>query len=181
MSQSELVTRPEPSYRLIPLTKGYRALVDECDYERVMQYKWNARIFRHPDGSVKVIYGGRQDYALGRRKPVFHALHRFILGVTDPKVQVDHIDHDGLNCRRENLRATTLLPNRWNRRKNFNNKSGYKGVGSLPDGNYRARISVLGKLIHLGVRNTAEEAARLYDAAAQEHFGEFACLNFPAA
>jgi hypothetical protein len=104
-------------------------------------------------------------------------LHRFILGITDPKIRVDHQDGDGLNCRRSNIRVSTPSLNTANAGKRPGSNP-YKGV--LKRGSrWIARIKVNYTSRHLGTFDTPEEAARAYDRAAVETFGEFARLNFP--
>jgi hypothetical protein len=89
-------------------------------------------------------------------------------------LQVDHIDGDGLNNRRSNLRVATKQQNNWNVKRDGRLK------GVYPSGTrWAARINLNGKEIHLGVHATIEEAAHVYDAAAIHYFGEYACLNFP--
>jgi hypothetical protein len=106
-------------------------------------------------------------------------LHRFLLGVTDPKILVDHRDRDGLNNQRENLRIATNSQSNANQRKITGGSSRFRGVSRASKRRWRAVIRVNGKNIRLGRFNDEVEAALAYDAAAREHFGEFANLNFP--
>ena len=144
------------------------AIVDDADYESVMaEGKWHAV---RPSGAT--FYASRR-----ARQPsqVAHwALHTFLTGWP----LVDHINGDGLDNRRANLRAATPAQNGMNRTIGRNNTSGYKGV-VRNRANWRARLETGGRIIQLGTFGTREEAARAYDAAAVEHFGEFALLNFP--
>lgn len=154
-------------YKGIPLNRGYFALVDDEDYERVMQFKWSYRISR---GHV---YACRMDYASsGERTSV--PLHRFIVGASKG-VFVDHIDGDTLNCRRYNLRQCSNAENLRNRGAQKNNKSGYKGV-CWANGiqKWMAQIKVNRKTIHLGNFDDVLEAAQAYRAAAIKYHGEFA-------
>ena len=152
----------------IKLTKGYYAFVDNGDYARVSQFKWYAVVASRTYGSM---------YAYNRNAG---AMHRFILGVTDPKVEVDHKDHNGLNCRQRNLRLVTHVQNMQNQRKKSNNTSGFKGVTWDKDRSlWRARIMLKGKCINLCRCKTAREAAKAYDKAALKLYGKFASLNFP--
>jgi hypothetical protein len=166
----------------IPLTRGYVALVSDHDYERVSQYNWCAELIRCKDGSIKNVYAVRaistpSGWTLQR-------LHRFVAGVTDPEVKVDHRDGNGLNCQDDNLRVATQAQNQANRGAQRNNTSGFKGVTwSKQAGKWQAKIEVNGKSKHLGYfrLDQIEEAAQAYDRAAIELFGEFAHLNFAPA
>jgi hypothetical protein len=94
---------------------------------------------------------------------------------------VDHIDGNGVNNVRANLRLATNKENSRNARKPSHNTTGYKGVSFYPDcrtGPWRACLSVDNKTVHLGGFSSAEDAAKAYDQAARKHYGEFARLNF---
>jgi hypothetical protein len=169
------MTTPQPSYRTIPLTGGYEALVDEVDYERVAAVTWYAVETYRKDGSVRAVYAISK-----RRSPdlgIHERMHRFILGAP-PGTDIDHKDHNGLHNWRDNLRECNSRKNQWNRRAQ-KNETGFKGVRLRVSGTYTARITIMGKRVTLGTHATAESAARAYDAVAAQYFGEFACLNFP--
>ena len=107
--------------------------------------------------------------------------HRVIVGVTHPRVYVDHINHDGLDNRRVNLRVCSQAENQRNK-VSKGGSSTYLGVSfqkSRPNlrRRWRAKIEHKGKAIELGYFASEEEAARARDIAAQELFGEFANLN----
>jgi hypothetical protein len=93
----------------------------------------------------------------------------------------DHENRNGLDCRRENLRAATYSQNNANRRFSIKNTSGYRGVRKTKEGKWRAEIKVDGKKISLGCYWDIIEAAKAYDTASSKYFGEFANLNFPKA
>lgn len=157
--------------REIPLTQGKVALVDDEDYDRVAQHKWYAQRDR------RNWYAARHIGPFGQRRCL--QLHTFILGITDG-TWVDHIDADGLNCQKTNLRPTDRCLNAANSRKRVTNMSGYKGVGLLKSsGRYQAQITSNGKNIRLGIFTDPAEAAHAYDDAARRIFGEYARLNFP--
>jgi len=148
--------------RLIPLTRGLFAIVDEADYGRVAPHRWVA----HRNG-IGAFYARRPKGAL---------LHRFILDPERGRL-VDHIDGNGLDCRRRNMRVCSPAENSRNRKKPRSTKSRFKGVSPL-GGRFQARIWINGKGRHLGTFADEIEAARAYDTAAKQFFGAFARLNF---
>jgi hypothetical protein len=156
----------------IKLSKGFVALIDDEDYKRVSAHKWSATKTKTNVYGIRKIR--REDSSTTSQ-----LLHRFIMGVTDPKLDVDHEDHDGLNCQRYNLRVATRTQNNANRRKS-RGVSQYKGV-SWDDGrsNWRVCIGVNGRNKHLGKFTHEVQAALAYDEAARAAFGEFAVCNFP--
>lgn len=153
----------------IPLTRGKVALVDDEDYERVMQYKWCT----HKDRNTW--YATRTSYNPKKSIP----LHRFIMNAK-PGEEVDHINHNGLDDRRCNLRIVTRSQNHMNRGKMKNKcTSKYKGVYWFKNLNkWMVHIEINGKKMHVGLFNNEEEAARAYDKKAKELFGEYAYFNF---
>lgn len=148
----------------IRCTKGMIALVDDEDFELVSQFKWQA------------IFKGKTYYAFTGRPGI--RMHRMILGLTDPRIGVDHKNHNGLDNRRENLRISTQQDNVRNQRAR-KGTSKYKGVFfEKSTGKYKAAISVNYKTINLGRFFNELDAARAYDEAAKKYFGNFAVLNF---
>jgi hypothetical protein len=162
----------------VPLTKGYVALVDPEDYARVVQYKWSANEIRK-NGKLYTVYAQRTiRRADGTRTSLM--LHRFILGVTNSAVEVDHHDGNGLDCRHSNLRRATHTQNQRNRGKQSRNTSGFKGVHQHKKNlNWVAQIRGTDKTLHIGCYTTATAAARAYDQEARKQYGDFAVLNFP--
>lgn len=161
----------EVAVREIQLTRGFVALVNDEDYERVAAFEWHALT---TGGKV---YAARKEGTRRTSRSVL--LHRFVLGV-EQSVLVDHIDGDGLNCRRLNLRAATSSQNQGNRRRNRNGSSQFKGVGWHAGAKkWRARISRAGVVREIGLFADERDAARAYDAAARVQFGSFAAVNFP--
>lgn len=160
----------------IPLTKGYVAIVDDDDYEMLSALKW--RVFVSPRSTSPYAVRSHHLGCVGDSP----FMHRQIMGLRiGDKQQVDHINGDGLDNRRSNLRLASARQNMSNRRKLTVGLSAYKGVNPRgPVGPYRARIRVNGRLIHIGQYAVETDAARAYDCAATHYFGEFALLNFPA-
>lgn len=154
--------------REIPLTQGYVALADDEDYEWLSQWRWTVLVRK----GRRYAYRGVFDN--GKRVASMY-MHRQILGLPPRAPLVDHADHNGLNNQRGNLRIATNGQNIANQQ-GVRAGSGYRGVYSC--GNiWRAAIGA--KSRHLGTFPTSEEAARAYDKAAFERWGEFASLNFP--
>jgi hypothetical protein len=160
----------------IPLTQGYFALVDDEDFERVNAFKWCAHVKPRKDGTIRDVYACRTVRCGKRFLTVL--LHRFILGVTDTKVQIDHVNHKGLDCRRANMRLATQRQNIRNQRKRTGLTSKYKGVyWKRANGKWGATVEILGKRKHIGYFFTEREAALAYNSAALAVYGEFAHLN----
>jgi hypothetical protein len=155
--------------RTLQLSRGLNALIDEADFEKVGRHKWNVRPRRQRDGFyvVRAIMVGTS-----QQRHVF--LHRILMDAPED-VCVDHRNGDSRDNRRANLRLATFSQNAQNQRVALG-ESCFKGVARAAN-RWRARIRVDGKLIQLGCHATEEAAARAYDEAAREHFGEFACTN----
>jgi hypothetical protein len=156
------------------LAERFIMLIDVIDADLV-QIKW------HPLIKKKNCYASRRYVIDG--KPVTRLLHRIILerilgralGKGDC---VDHIDGNGLNNTRSNLRLATFAQNSRNRRTYGNNKSGYKGVSRNKANNlWVAQIAFEGVAIWLGEFTSKIEAAKQYNIAALKYHGEFAWLN----
>lgn len=154
---------------------GMFALVDAEDAPILLQYKWH--VMR--DGQNFYAVRCQQIAPRPNRRTQCWRMHLVIAGVTAGMV-VDHIDRNGLNNTRKNLRICTSTQNKGNRRLMPSNTSGYYGVSLLKrTGRWKATISHDSKAVHLGYHATAEEAARAYDTAALRFRGAFATLNFP--
>lgn len=148
--------------KTIPLTKGKFAMVDDWNYDWLMQRHWHLAANR---------YAARRD---GKK---ITYMHRLILNVPDG-IDVDHINHNELDNREENLRMATTGENCRNQRLQKRSKTGFKGVDWV--GGYygwRARIKLFKKQRLVGRFQSKEEAARAYDEAAIRLHGEFALTN----
>jgi len=153
--------------RLIPLTRGLFTIVDAKDYPVLSQYTWFA------EGTDKNYYAVRKENGKSIK------MHRQIMNAPDHLV-VDHIDHNGLNNRRSNLRLATLPQNSRNQRILPNKTSKYKGVHwNKANKKWTAQIKYNKKSHHLGYFSNETEAAHAYDRAARKYHAEFALLNFP--
>lgn len=155
----------------IKLTQGKVALVDDEDYEWLNQCKWLAQRNRNTYYARRYI-----NRINGKENKIY--MHREILNVPKGK-EIDHQDHNGLNCQRSNIRIATNSQNGANRK--ASGKSKYLGVSfsiRRKRQYIRSQIKTNGGVIHLGICKTEEQAARRYDAAARFFHKEFANLNF---
>jgi hypothetical protein len=145
----------------IQLTQGKIAIVDDEDFEKVSQFKWYLQKGYHTNYAITYI-SYQFKYKRAFRLSLY--LHRLITNC--PKnMFIDHINHDGLDNRKENLKIVTHRENQWNRINK--NKSGYIGA-NLYCGKYSVRIVVNKKKIYLGTYKTALEANNAYMKKANE-------------
>ena len=156
--------------KLIPLTRGYSAIVDDADYEWLSRWNWYADVRPH------TVYVARNARKRSGGKKV--RMQRQILGAK-PKELTDHINGNGLDNRRSNLRVCSHVQSVRNRRLPKNNTSGYLGVSfDKRSGRWRATIIIeSSKYLALGTFCDPLEAARTYDKAAIRYHGEFATTN----
>lgn len=149
--------------KTIPLTKGKHAIVDDDDYEMLSKLKWQYNSSGYAIRNINL--GG------GKYKSL--VMHRVIFP-TEPGFDVDHINGDRVDNRKENLRVATRSQNIRNMKKRDGTSSQYKGVSfNKRSGKWKSYIN--GK--YLGLFDHEEDAAKVYNRHAQDQFGEFARFN----
>jgi hypothetical protein len=162
--------------KLIPLTRGRFVKVDDADFDWLNQWRWYAH-YMH--GSW---YAARASQSDEKGKQRYISMHRLILG-TPKGMETDHIDHDGLNNQRSNIRVCTVAENARNRKlqtREGKSCSKYKGVSKRMGGSkWEACIKVGGKSTFIGHFDSDIDAAKAYDEFAIKQHGDYAKLNFP--
>lgn len=131
-----------------------RAIIDLEDIEICKDIKWSTDINRY-------VFNTK----VGR-------LHRYLLGITDDDIAIDHINRNPLDNRRDNLRICTKQQNYCNRKSPKDNSTGYRGI-SKKGNKYQAMITYKCKKIYIGLFDTAEEAHIAYLNKAKELHGEY--------
>lgn len=146
----------------IPVSGGLAALVDEADFDELIQYTWHT---------------GDKGYVVRAGNGTSISMSRQIMKA--PKgMYVDHINGDILDNRRSNLRICSHTENCWNRKLSEGCASKFKGVNwHKKSGKWQARIKFERKIYHLGLFTLEQDAAHAYNEAAKKYFGEFARLN----
>ena len=157
--------RIEGQVAYVPLTRGYEAIIDAADVPSVDQWNWQATQQQH------TIYAVRTERSGTSKRTV--RMHRALMG--DPiGFEVDHVDGNGLDNRRSNLRQATPSQNQFNQRLSSANSSGFKGVTWCRKGRrWKARIKVKNVLKHLGTFTSPEAAHAAYCAASERFHGDF--------
>ena len=149
----------------MPLTKGKIALIDDEDYALILLFHWFYD--SHQYARTKKLSGGSM------------SMHRLLIK-PQTGYEIDHIDGNRINNQRKNLRIVTHKQNQANQGKHIRKTSQYKGVCWRKDVNkWIAYIETNNKPTHLGYHLSEVEAARAYDRAALDMFGEYARLNVP--
>jgi len=156
--------------RELELSQGLVALVDDEDFEALDQFQWYAQQHRNT-------YYARRNITREDGSRTTLAIHRVIMQATVGQ-QIDHIDGNGLNCQKYNMRFATTHQNNMNAVMPVG-ISGFRGVRLETSGRWRVQVSFKKQRFSNGTFDTPEEAARAYDVLAKELHGEFAVLNFP--
>jgi hypothetical protein len=138
-----------------------RVKIDIEDIDKIKDFKWCHSGSGYAKTDIKVN---------GKKKPLF--MHRLILNCPDD-LYIDHISQNCLDNRKCNLRICNWQQNNWNKTKQINNTSGFKGVTKFRN-KWMAQITVNKKHINLGRFNSPKEASEAYERAAEKYFGEFA-------
>lgn len=150
----------------VPLTNGYFAIIDD-DQEHLLNWRWHTKV-----SSDRLLYAARNEVSDdGKRRTV--RMHRLIMGVTDSRLFVDHINGDGLDNRKKNLRLCSNAENLRNqhRARSDNVSTGVLGVSKTKSG-FRARLMLEGKHIYLGTYKTLDEAAQARSDGERMYFGK---------
>lgn len=165
--------RFEGDVAFVPLSRGLEAIIDAADAHLVEHRNWHA-----VRGTAGLQYAAGNTPRSGARSRPLQRMHRIIIAAPSG-VEVDHINGNGLDNRRCNLRPATSSQQNMNTRKRSDNSSGFKGVSwHTKAGKWRAVISANRKVLHLGYFESPDAAYEAYLAASSQHHGEFAraCL-----
>jgi len=151
-------------------------MVDDDVYDDLSKFKWfypnpNGRRTSYPS---RTIYLGKHN---GKHKYKRLRIHNIVMRTPKGEV-VDHIDHNGLNCQRKNMRNCSIKENARNKSPKRGCSSKYLGVSwKEPNNKWAVRIKIGNKIKHIGLFSSEEEAAMMYNEMALKYYGEFASLN----
>ena len=160
--------RIEGDVAYVPLAGGGEAVIDATDAALVGARNWHSR----PTTRDGLVHVRCCIYESGVRSKRY--LHRMLMN-PPPGFEVDHVDGDGLNNRRANLRVATRTENQWNRRSLINPLG--KGVYERENGSFMSRIRANDRVYHLGSYQTAREARAAYEGASRVLHGEYALVG----
>jgi len=163
--------------RIVPVNRGYIAIVSDEDYEWARQFTWHVLFFGSKRDQSRYPYAARTTPNDMRGKHGSKLMHREIIGTPKGR-ETDHINGNTLDNRRENLRICSKSQNLANQRRIVSHTSRFKGVSFYPPSDkWQAEIQCANVRHYLGRFDSEIEAARIYNAKAKELFGEFALLN----
>jgi hypothetical protein len=156
--------------------KGFKVLIDDEDYEKVMQYKWQPHGRHFPNGNI---YFSAHPHGKGVKHRTIQ-LHRVVMDCREGDgVTIDHINCNTLDNQKSNLRRANEAENSHNMGAYNTNTTGYKGVHQYKNGRVRGEICIHNKRIYIGCSKDPIECARWYDMMAIKLHKEFANTNFP--
>jgi hypothetical protein len=157
---------------ILELTRGYRTTIDANMYNLIRPHRWHVMTSNNKQYAIHTKRINK-DVNHGKNKCIM--MHRLIMGVKEYNgTVIDHIDGDGLNNRKSNLRVCTHSENHMNQKVRINSFTGLKGVFYDKRRNYYySSIIVNSKCIYLGSFESPDMAKKAYDNAAIKHFGEF--------
>jgi hypothetical protein len=151
----------------IKLTQNKYALVDDDDYEVLNKLKWHTA--KYAGG---IFYAQRSEKVNGKFR--YYPMTRKIMGTSPKGKIVDHIDGDGLNNQRKNLRFASVSQNGMNRKDNCNNVSGFRGVTYNKNAKkWQAQTMSRGKPVYLGLYKNILEASRAYQKFSKERYKKY--------
>jgi hypothetical protein len=154
----------------IPLTRGYEAIVDDEDYAELSKHKWRAM-------ACRVVYAGRSSKVGEGGKRHLILMHR-VVNNTPVGMETDHINGNGVDNRKSNLRTASRVQNARNMPPYSGGTSRYKGVSWVKrERKWYAKITVNKKSIGLGYYADEARAAAAYAERAKLEFGEFARVS----
>ena len=150
----------------INLTRGAVAIVDDKDYEKLSKHRW----YYNQGYALRAI-------TLDSGNQAWIKMHTAIMGKIKG-LEIDHINGDRLDNRKENLRHVTHLQNVQNKASDKNTSSQYKGVHWCKERKrWKSQIAIDGKHYHLGLYRNEKDAAYVYNVWAEYFFGAYARLN----
>lgn len=165
--------------KIIVLSKKHgekEILLDDDVYDIISKYKWSVAKDHNTFYATRQIELPRIGKKRNRKRLI---MHRVILGLEDPKIMVDHIDRNGLNNQRNNIRICNQSQNMGNSSKRKGSTSKYYGVCWVErKKKWAAYLQTNRKSNNIGFYNSEEDAAKARDLVAKEKYGEFAALNF---
>ena len=154
----------------VKLTRGYIATLDDEDEHLIEGYSWHALVINDSN----LVYAVAKNTKTNGPRSIL--MHRLIMDAPK-RMTVDHIDRNGLNNTRKNLRFATRWEQQANRKKNNNNTSGFKGVWKTKRGPYRAEMRLDNAKFSLGTYDKARDAALVYNVISYLFKGDYASLN----